>query len=178
MQFTPSGNYCMNNWTLFSNHGHVLVCLARNSDARLRDVAADVGITERAVQKIVRDLHNEGMISIKKNGRRNCYHIHKKKPLRHTLEAHCVLGDLITVVNKRLPKTQPVEPGVVSVEAKVEPVDAKMEPVETKVVPVETRVEPVETKPEAIDPKAEPVEPETKKVKIKDPIERQQGSLF
>ena len=171
MQSSPGGNYCMNNWTLFSNHGHVLVCLARNSDTRLRDVAADVGITERAVQKIVRDLQDEGMISIKKNGRRNCYRIQNKTPLRHTLEAHCVLGDLITVINKRLPKTQPAEPGVESVEV-------KMEPVESKVEPVETKVEPVETKPGPIEPKTEPVEPKAKKVKIKNPIERHQGSLF
>ena len=164
MQSSPGGNYCMNNWTLFSNHGHVLVSLARNSDARLRDVAADVGITERAVQKIVRDLQDEGMISIKKNGRRNCYRIHKKTPLRHTLEADCVLGDLITVVNKRLPKTQPAEPGVESVEVKMEP--------------VETKVEPAETEPGPIEPKVEPVEPKAKKVKIQDPIERHQGSLF
>ena len=47
------GETSMSNWTLFSNHGHVLVCLSRDSEVRLRDVAADVGITERAVQKIV-----------------------------------------------------------------------------------------------------------------------------
>jgi predicted transcriptional regulator len=96
----------MSNWTLFSNHGHVLFCLARNSEARLRDVAADVGITERAVQKIVRDLRDGGMISITKSGRRNCYRIHKKQPLRHELEAGCKLRDLIKVVN-RDPKPEP-----------------------------------------------------------------------
>ena len=58
----------MSNWTIYSNHGHVLVCLARDSDARLRDVAADVGLTERAVQKIVRDLQEGGMISVSKHG--------------------------------------------------------------------------------------------------------------
>ncbi len=93
----------MSNWTLFSNHGHVLFCLARDSEARLRDVAADVGITERAVQKIVRDLQDGGMISITKSGRRNCYRIHKKQPLRHELETGCKLRDLIKVVN-RVPK--------------------------------------------------------------------------
>lgn len=91
----------MGKWTLFSNHGHVLVCLARDSEARLRDVAADVGITERAVQKIVRDLQQGGMVSVTKNGRRNNYRIHKKKNLRHDLEAHCSLRDLISVVNKK-----------------------------------------------------------------------------
>jgi len=92
----------MSSWTLFSNHGHVLVCLARDSEARLRDVAADVGITERAVQKIVRDLQDGGMISIKKHGRRNTYRIHKKQTLRHELEASCKLRDLLKVVNKDL----------------------------------------------------------------------------
>ena len=61
------GNEVMSNWTLFSNHGLVLFCLARDPEARLRDVATDVGITERAVQKIVRDLQDGGMISITKS---------------------------------------------------------------------------------------------------------------
>ena len=101
----------MSSWTLFSNHGHVLVCLARDSEARLRDVAADVGITERAVQKIVRDLQDGGMISIKKIGRRNSYRIHKKQTLRHELEASCKLRDLLKVVNKDLEQTQSMENG-------------------------------------------------------------------
>jgi Mn-dependent DtxR family transcriptional regulator len=90
----------MSNWTLFSNHGHVLICLSRDSEARLRDVAADVGITERAVQKIVRDLQDAGMVSVTKKGRRNSYRIHHKRSLRHDLEATCTLKDLIKVVNK------------------------------------------------------------------------------
>ena len=90
----------MSDWTLFSNHGHVLVCLARDSEARLRDVAMDVGITERAVQKIVRDLQDGGMVSVTKNGRRNSYRIHSKKTLRHDLESACTLKDLIKFVNK------------------------------------------------------------------------------
>lgn len=90
----------MSDWTLFSNHGHVLVCLSRNSEARLRDVALDVGITERAVQKIVRDLQDGDMISVTKNGRRNSYRILRQTPLRHDLESTCTLKDLIKFVNK------------------------------------------------------------------------------
>lgn len=97
----------MSNWTIFSNHGHVLVCLTRDPESRLRDVAADVGITERAVQKIVRDLQVGGMISVTKNGRRNCYSIHKKQPLRHPLEADCKIKDLIRVINKNPGPGQP-----------------------------------------------------------------------
>ncbi len=97
----------MSNWTLFSNHGHVLVCLARDSEARLRDVAAAVGITERAVQKIVRDLQQSDMISVSKHGRRNQYRIHRKAGLRHELEADSNIGGLIDFVGGKI-KTVPM----------------------------------------------------------------------
>ena len=97
----------MSNWTLFSNHGHVLVCLAREPNARLRDVAADVGITERAVQKIVRDLQQGEMVSVSKHGRRNRYSIHDKKHLRHELEAHCILADLMDLVAEVVTQDEP-----------------------------------------------------------------------
>ena len=58
-------------WTFLSNHAHVLVCLALDRNARLRDVANDVGITERAVQKIVGDLEHAGIIVRERAGRRN-----------------------------------------------------------------------------------------------------------
>ena len=85
-------------WTFFSNYGHVLVCLARNRQARLRDVAEDVGITERAVQKIVRDLQDAGYLTITKQGRCNRYAINKRKSLRHGLESHCTVGRLLTLL--------------------------------------------------------------------------------
>lgn len=172
----------MSSWTLFSNHGHVLVCLARDSEARLRDVAADVGITERAVQKIVRDLQDGGMISVTKNGRRNSYRIHKKQTLRHQLEAGCQLRDLLKVVNRDpgnkvsaespAQKPKPVETS----KSEKRPKAAKTERFETK--PAETA--PVELKPAEIKPgkqdsagQAETVEP-----KPADSIEKQQRLLF
>lgn len=93
----------MSKWTLFSNHGHVLVVLSRDPDARLRDVAQVVGITERAVQKIVRDLQDGGLVSVTKQGRRNRYRLHPNQPLRHTLEAHCTTGELLDMVNRDAP---------------------------------------------------------------------------
>lgn len=90
----------MGDWTFFSNYGHVLVCLARNREVRLRDVAAEVGITERAVQKIVRDLQNAGYLTISKQGRCNRYHINRRKTLRHSLESHCTVGKLLTLIAK------------------------------------------------------------------------------
>jgi predicted ArsR family transcriptional regulator len=95
-------------WTFLSNHAHVLVCLASNPDARLRDVAAEVGITERAVQGIVGDLEAGGIIVRERRGRRNTYRLRLDSPLRHPLEAHRSIGSLLSVVLdvtqlKRLP---------------------------------------------------------------------------
>lgn len=101
----------MSKWTLFSNHGHVLVVLSRDPDARLRDVAQIVGITERAVQKIVRDLQDGGLVSVTKQGRRNRYRLHQNQPLRHTLEAHCTTGELLEMVNRRAPGMLPPDAG-------------------------------------------------------------------
>jgi len=85
-------------WTFLSNHGHVLVCLARDPDARLRDVAARVGITERAVQKIVSDLEEAGVVERLRDGRRNHYRVFPDRPLRHPIESHRTVGSLLGMV--------------------------------------------------------------------------------
>jgi len=100
-------------WTFLSNHGHVLVCLARDPDARLRDVALAVGITERAVQKIVSDLEEAGVVERVREGRRNRYRLFLDRPLRHPIEAHRSIGALLGMVLepaalKRL--SDPLEP--------------------------------------------------------------------
>jgi len=98
----------MGDWTFFSNHGHVLVCLARDSEARLRDVAAQVGITERAVQKIVRDLQDGDYLEVSKHGRRNRYRINNRKALRHPLQSGSTVGQLINLVTKaQAPRQKP-----------------------------------------------------------------------
>ncbi|MEW4568638.1 winged helix-turn-helix domain-containing protein [Tautonia sp. JC769] len=85
-------------WTFLSNHGHVLICIAREPEILLREVADRVGITERAVQRIVGDLEQGGYLSRVREGRRNRYEVHAELPLRHPVEAHRevrVLLDLI-----------------------------------------------------------------------------------
>ncbi len=91
-------------WTYLSNHSHVLVCLAQNSDARLRDVAQTVGITERAVQKIVGDLEAAGVVNRERRGRRNHYRLHADRPLRHPIESHRTVGALLGMVLERAPR--------------------------------------------------------------------------
>jgi len=83
------------NWTLLSNHGHVLICIASDPDIRLRDIAVRVGITERAVFGIVEDLEVGGIIQRVKVGRRNRYLINVDASLRHEIEAHHTVGELI-----------------------------------------------------------------------------------
>lgn len=85
-------------WTFLSNHGHVLVCLARDPDARTRDIAAAVGITERAVQHIVRDLVTERYVEKEKVGRRNRYRVVRSARFRHDLEAEVSLGSFVDLV--------------------------------------------------------------------------------
>jgi predicted transcriptional regulator len=85
-------------WTFLTNHSHVLICLERQPDLRLRDVAQMVGITERAVQRIIADLEEAGVLSHERSGRRNQYSIEKKLPLRHPIEKHRTVGDLLGLV--------------------------------------------------------------------------------
>lgn len=85
-------------WTFLSNHGHVLVCLASDPQLRLRDVAVRVGITERAVQGIVGDLEDAGIIVRERQGRRNAYRLNLDVPLRHPVEAHRPVRSLLEMV--------------------------------------------------------------------------------
>jgi DNA-binding transcriptional ArsR family regulator len=82
-------------WTFLTNHAHVLLCIAHDPEVRLRDVALRVGITERAVQRIVTDLETEGYLEVSKEGRRNRYRINADRPLRHPIERHRSVGALL-----------------------------------------------------------------------------------
>ncbi len=82
-------------WTFLTNHSHVLICLAEDKELRLRDVAERVGITERAVLRILADLEEAGVITRHREGRRSQYEIHADQPLRHTVEQHRTVQDLL-----------------------------------------------------------------------------------
>lgn len=87
-------------WTFLTNHAHVLVCVASDPDIRARDIADLVGITERAVHAIVADLVAEGYLIRRREGRRNHYSINDGEPLRHPLEQHRTVGDLLGTVGR------------------------------------------------------------------------------
>jgi hypothetical protein len=85
-------------WTFLTNHGHVLVCIANDPGIRGRDIAARVGITERAAQAIIADLVNEGYVTRTRVGRRNHYEINPNRPLRHPVEQPHSVGELLQLV--------------------------------------------------------------------------------
>lgn len=94
----PRDESASGKWTFFTNHAHVIFALASDPDARLRDVADRVQITERATQRIVHELEEEGYLRIVKQGRRNRYVIQASKRLRHPIERHRRLKDLIDML--------------------------------------------------------------------------------
>jgi len=88
------------NWTFLTNHAHVLLCIAEEPNLRMRDLSELVGITERAVQRIVADLVDEGYVDIKRDGRCNAYVTHTEKHLRHPVEAHSTVVDLLRLIKR------------------------------------------------------------------------------
>ena len=85
-------------WTLLTNHAHVLLCLAKSPSMRISELALEVGITERAVQRITADLISEGYVERLKEGRRNYYKLVTSKPLKHPVESHRDVADLIKLI--------------------------------------------------------------------------------
>ncbi|MGB5811268.1 MAG: winged helix-turn-helix domain-containing protein [Polyangiales bacterium] len=94
-------------WTFLTNHSHVLLCLAEDAEVRMRDVAERVGITERAVQRIVSELEAAGYLTRNRAGRRNHYQVNGDLPLRHPVEGHRDLAALIAAVLGDISPTKP-----------------------------------------------------------------------
>jgi len=94
-------------WTFLANHTHVLVCIARDPATTMRSIADQVGITERAVQRIVAELVEGGYLRRHREGRRNVYTINLSRPLRHPLERGTRLDALLGLLaaTPRMEKT-------------------------------------------------------------------------
>ena len=82
-------------WSFVTNHAHVLEAIATDPTIRLRDIAVDVGITERTAAQIVNDLEEAGYLTRTRDGRRNLYEVHEDLPLRHPRHRHHTVGELI-----------------------------------------------------------------------------------
>jgi DNA-binding Lrp family transcriptional regulator len=104
-------------WTFFTNHGHVLLCISRDPTVRIRELAAQVGITERAAQRIMADLIDQGYVERIRFGRRNRYEVQTDLPLRHPLERTHRVGEVLHVLLPVAPAPlavprQPGAPGI------------------------------------------------------------------
>ena len=86
-------------WTFLTNHFHILVVLSRTPDARIRDLSEAVGITQRAVQRILAELVEDKVLKVRKNGRRNIYTVNLRKRLRHSLESKHTIGELLEILS-------------------------------------------------------------------------------
>lgn len=95
---TPAGDAGETRWTFLTNHAHVLLTIARDPQIRMRDVAARVGVTERAAQKIAADLVEAGYITRTRTGRRNSYTVATGRPFRHPVDAGHELDELLAVL--------------------------------------------------------------------------------
>ncbi len=85
----------MSEWTLLSNHGLILLSLVDKPEATTREIADDLGITERTVQKIVSDLHSADYIKKERVGRQNRYEVNHEKPLRHPVKKDKTVSNLL-----------------------------------------------------------------------------------
>lgn len=82
-------------WTFLTNHGRVLAYIAKHPQSTTQEIAQEVGITLRAVQKIITELEAGGYIARKKEGRRNRYTVNPLLPMRHRLEQEHTVGDIL-----------------------------------------------------------------------------------
>lgn len=96
----------MAEWSLFTNHANVLLAITRNPDIRLRELAAEVGISERAVKRIVADLERAGYIQRERHGRRNHYEINTEaavaNPVAHGVQLGALIAALIPMLTQTL----------------------------------------------------------------------------
>jgi len=95
-------------WTFVTSHTQVLLCIAHDPEARLRDIAAQVGITERAAQRIVADLSESGYVDRTRVGRRNRYSINPTVEMRHQLQRGLEIGPLLALL-QQYPAMGPAE---------------------------------------------------------------------
>ena len=86
-------------WTFFSNNTHVIVCIIEKPNITTREIAARVGVTERAVQRIVARLVTADVLKVKKEGRRNHYELDLDQRLRHPLESHRTIGEFLQLID-------------------------------------------------------------------------------
>ena len=100
----------MAEWSFFTNHGRVLICIARDPGARLRDLAAALGVTERSAYGIVTDLVEAGYVVKDKDGRRNRYQVEAQLPLPEPMGQERTIGEVLGLLVDADARRRPREP--------------------------------------------------------------------
>lgn len=90
----------MQQWTFLSNHGRALLCIARDPEIRLRDIATELGLTERSSYAIVSDLAEGGYITKHRDGRRNRYEVQAHLPLPEAESRDLAIGEVLDVLTQ------------------------------------------------------------------------------
>jgi len=101
-------------WTLLTGHGHVLVEIARSPTARIRDIAAVVGLTERTVQVIVADLEAAGYLTRTRTGRRTQYSVNRDHLFRHSAQEGLRIGPFLDLLTEAGPDDELEHPPIVA----------------------------------------------------------------
>jgi len=96
-------------WTFLTNHAHVLLCVAANPDARVREIAQTVGVTERATQRILTELEDAGYLTKARDGRRNRYTLNPDARMRHPMDQEHHIGELVTLLTAQPAAQGPAE---------------------------------------------------------------------
>lgn len=97
----------MTSLSFLTNHAEVLLCVANDPQMRLRDIAACVGVTERAAHRIVGELAEAGYLSRRRQGNRNQYQVHPDRPFRHPFRDDYRVGELLSVLLKKPGRNPP-----------------------------------------------------------------------
>lgn len=92
-------------WTFLTNHGHVLLAVAADPDARVNDIAAKVGITPRTTLQILKDLDDGGYVHRSRDGRRTRYAVEPHQHFRHPATASREVDGLIGLFADPPPST-------------------------------------------------------------------------
>ena len=112
-------------WTLLTSHGHVLVEIARNPRARVRDISAIIGITERATQAIIADLERAGYVERIRIGRRTHYVLHADNPFRHSAQEGLQVGPFLELLTGTPSPSGLANPVPEDADAELEDADAE-----------------------------------------------------
>ena len=95
-------------WTFLTGHGHALIVIMRDPNVRLREIASELGVTERTAQTVVNDLVEAAYVARTRVGNRSRYEVRTNRPFRHPVERDHAVGELLEVLARDAEGDQPL----------------------------------------------------------------------